>query len=172
VERFQEFLLKQNALALAVGVIIGAAIGKVVASLVADVLMPVIGLGMPGGDWRAAKIVLSESMGGGRKADRQRDQLRDVHRDDHRLRDRRVRRLSNDAALSETGAERSDQGVFVLSRDDSRRGDACRACTSALPGVAAGRGLCASVANLARPFGSRSSPLLQSFVPPVRGARL
>ncbi|MGZ6988566.1 MAG: MscL family protein, partial [Thermoanaerobaculia bacterium] len=38
---FKEFLLKQNALALAIGVIIGAAIGKVVSSIVADLLMPV-----------------------------------------------------------------------------------------------------------------------------------
>ena len=60
---FREFLIKQNALALAVGVIIGAAIGKVVASLVADMLMPVISLGMPGGDWRASKIILSQSVG-------------------------------------------------------------------------------------------------------------
>jgi large conductance mechanosensitive channel len=60
---FRDFLLKQNALALAVGVIIGAAIGKVVASLVADILMPLISLGLPAGDWRAAKIVLSETVG-------------------------------------------------------------------------------------------------------------
>lgn len=60
---FREFLVKQNALALAVGVIIGAAIGKVVTSLVADMLMPVISLGMPGGDWRASKTILSQSVG-------------------------------------------------------------------------------------------------------------
>lgn len=60
---FREFLIKQNALALAVGVIIGAAIGRVVQSIVADLLMPVVGLGMPGGDWRAAKIVLVETTG-------------------------------------------------------------------------------------------------------------
>jgi large conductance mechanosensitive channel len=60
---FRDFLLKQNALALAVGVIIGAAVGKVVASLVADVLMPLISLGLPAGEWRAAKIILSESVG-------------------------------------------------------------------------------------------------------------
>ncbi len=60
---FRDFLLKQNALALAVGVIVGAAVGKVVASLVADVLMPLISLGLPAGEWRAAKIVLSESVG-------------------------------------------------------------------------------------------------------------
>jgi large conductance mechanosensitive channel len=60
---FRDFLFKQNALALAIGVIIGAAIGRVVQSVVNDLLMPVIGLAMPGGDWRAARIVLSETVG-------------------------------------------------------------------------------------------------------------
>ena len=60
---FREFLVKQNALALAVGVIIGAAMGRVVTSLVADLLMPVISLGMPGGDWRSSRIVLSQATG-------------------------------------------------------------------------------------------------------------
>jgi large conductance mechanosensitive channel len=60
---FRDFLLKQNALALAVGVITGAALGRVVTSLVADLLMPVIGLATPSGDWRAAKIVLSHAVG-------------------------------------------------------------------------------------------------------------
>src|SRR5262245_15083372 len=60
---FGDFLLKQNALALAVGVIIGAAIGKVVTSLVSDIMMPIISLGMPQGEWRAAKVVLSQSVG-------------------------------------------------------------------------------------------------------------
>lgn len=58
---FREFMVKQNALALAVGVIIGAALGRVVTSLVSDLLMPVVSLGMPGGDWRAARIVLSQA---------------------------------------------------------------------------------------------------------------
>ena len=40
---FKEFLLKTNALALAIGVIIGGSIGKVVSSLVNDILMPPIG---------------------------------------------------------------------------------------------------------------------------------
>jgi len=60
---FREFLLKQNALALAVGVIIGAAAGRVVSSLVADMLMPLISLVMPHGDWKASKIVLSTAVG-------------------------------------------------------------------------------------------------------------
>jgi large conductance mechanosensitive channel len=57
--QFREFLLKQNAFALAVGVIIGAAIGRVVSGIVEDLLMPVIGLALPGGEWRSAQIVLS-----------------------------------------------------------------------------------------------------------------
>jgi len=56
---FREFLLKQNAFALAVGVIIGAAIGKVVSGIVEDLLMPVIGLVLPGGEWRNAQLTLS-----------------------------------------------------------------------------------------------------------------
>lgn len=60
---FRDFLLKQNALALAVGVITGAALGRVVTSLVSDLLMPVISVGMPGGDWRSWKYVLSQSVG-------------------------------------------------------------------------------------------------------------
>jgi large conductance mechanosensitive channel len=61
---FKRFLLKTNAFALAIGVIIGGAVGKVVESLVKDVLMPLIGLGLPGGDWRDAKIVLSKKLDG------------------------------------------------------------------------------------------------------------
>ena len=39
---FRAFLLKSNALALAIGVILGAALGTVVASLVNDIIMPVV----------------------------------------------------------------------------------------------------------------------------------
>lgn len=61
LQDFKAFLTKSNALALAVGVIIGAATGKVVTALVEDLLMPIIGLLLPAGDWRAAKIVLKTS---------------------------------------------------------------------------------------------------------------
>jgi len=59
IGEFKAFLTKTNALALAVGVIIGAAVGNIISALAADVLMPVIGLALPGGNWREAKIVLS-----------------------------------------------------------------------------------------------------------------
>ncbi len=61
---FQKFLLETNALALAVGVIIGGAVGKVVASLVEDLLMPVIGLAIPGGAWRELSVALSHKADG------------------------------------------------------------------------------------------------------------
>lgn len=58
---FTNFLLKTNALALAIGVIIGAATGKVVSAVVDDLLMPPIALVMPPGDWREAQIELSRA---------------------------------------------------------------------------------------------------------------
>ena len=62
LKEFKEFLLKQNALALAIGVIIGAAIGKVVSSIAEDMINPLVGLLLPGGDWRNAKIVLAHGV--------------------------------------------------------------------------------------------------------------
>jgi large conductance mechanosensitive channel len=64
LNEFREFLLRTNALALAVGVIIGGAVGKVVSSMVSDLLMPVIGLAIPGGEWRDLKLVLSTKADG------------------------------------------------------------------------------------------------------------
>lgn len=58
IKGFKDFLLKNSVLALAIGFIMGAATGKVVSSLVADIIMPVISLGLPGGEWRTAKWVL------------------------------------------------------------------------------------------------------------------
>jgi large conductance mechanosensitive channel len=58
VAGFKGFLLKTNALALAVGVIIGAAMGSVVTSLVNDVIMPPIGMLLGNVDFSQLKIVL------------------------------------------------------------------------------------------------------------------
>ena len=63
IKGFKEFLLKNNVLALAVAVIVGGAVGKVVSSLAADIIMPLISMVLPAGDWRAAKLVLSTTVG-------------------------------------------------------------------------------------------------------------
>lgn len=63
IKGFKEFLLKNNVLALAVAVIIGGAVGKVVSSLAADLIMPLISFVLPSGEWRTAKLVLSQSVG-------------------------------------------------------------------------------------------------------------
>jgi len=61
---FRAFLLKTNALALAIGVIIGAALGAVVTSLVNDIIMPPIGVALGGVDFKSLKIVLKAAVGG------------------------------------------------------------------------------------------------------------
>jgi large conductance mechanosensitive channel len=58
VSGFKSFLLKTNALALAVGVIIGVAMGNVVNSLVNDVIMPPVGMLMGNLDFSQMKVVL------------------------------------------------------------------------------------------------------------------
>ncbi|HVS39838.1 MAG TPA: large conductance mechanosensitive channel protein MscL [Gemmataceae bacterium] len=47
-DEFKKFAFKGNVVDLAIGVIIGAAFGAVVNSLVSDVIMPVVGLILPG----------------------------------------------------------------------------------------------------------------------------
>lgn len=64
VGEFKAFLLKTNALALAIGVIIGGALGTVVTSLVDDIIMPPIGMALGGVDFSQLKVVLKEAAGG------------------------------------------------------------------------------------------------------------
>ena len=47
-EEFKKFAFKGNVVDLAIGVIIGAAFGTIVKSLVEDIIMPLIGLILPG----------------------------------------------------------------------------------------------------------------------------
>jgi large conductance mechanosensitive channel len=58
VSGFKAFLLKTNAMALAVGVIIGVAMGNVVSSLVNDIIMPPIGMALGSLDFSQLKVVL------------------------------------------------------------------------------------------------------------------
>jgi large conductance mechanosensitive channel len=58
IGEFRAFLLKTNAMALAIAIIIGVALGNVVNSLVNDIIMPPVGLILGGVDFSQLKIVL------------------------------------------------------------------------------------------------------------------
>jgi len=58
IEDFKKFAFKGNVVDLAVGVVIGGAFGKIVSAVVADVVMPIVSLALPGGDWRMSGFVL------------------------------------------------------------------------------------------------------------------
>ena len=58
IKEFKDFIVKGNAIDLAVGIIIGAAFGAVVTSLVKDVIMPPIGAAMGGVDFADYKYTL------------------------------------------------------------------------------------------------------------------
>ena len=55
-QEFKAFLQKYNVMALAIAFILGAAIGKVVTALVTDLIMPIIGMAIPSGDWRQIAV--------------------------------------------------------------------------------------------------------------------
>ena len=51
-EEFMEFLNKYGVIGLAIAFIIGGAAGRLVSALVNDLLMPIIAVIVPGGEWR------------------------------------------------------------------------------------------------------------------------
>ena len=61
LEDFKKFAFKGNVVDLAVGVVIGAAFQKIVSGVVGNLIMPVVGLILPEGDWRQAGIVLRDN---------------------------------------------------------------------------------------------------------------
>jgi len=56
MNEFKDFLDKYKVLGLAVAFIIGAASTKLVTALVNDLVMPVVAVVIPGGDWRSAIV--------------------------------------------------------------------------------------------------------------------
>lgn len=56
VDEFMLFLNKHKVMGLAIAFIMGAAATKFVTAIVNDLVMPVIGVLVPGGDWRAATL--------------------------------------------------------------------------------------------------------------------
>jgi len=59
LSEFKAFLLKFNVMALAVAFIMGAAVAKLVSALVNDLIMPIIGMAVPSGDWRQIAIQIA-----------------------------------------------------------------------------------------------------------------
>jgi large conductance mechanosensitive channel len=57
--QFRKFLTETNALSLALGVVIGGAVGKLVAALTDGLIMPLLSLVLPGGNWREWRILLA-----------------------------------------------------------------------------------------------------------------
>jgi large conductance mechanosensitive channel len=62
LDEFRAFLLRTNALALAIGVIIGGALGTVVSSLVDDIIMPPVGKLLGRVDFSALAIDLGDGV--------------------------------------------------------------------------------------------------------------
>jgi len=60
---FMDFIGKAGVIGLAVGFIMGTYIGKVVSALVQDIIMPIPGALIPGGDWRKAVVSLPIGQG-------------------------------------------------------------------------------------------------------------
>lgn len=58
IDEFVEFLMKYQVIGLAVAFIIGAAATKMVTATVNDIIMPIIAVIIPGGDWRATVVEL------------------------------------------------------------------------------------------------------------------
>lgn len=56
LQDFKAFAAKGNVIDLAVGVVMGQAFGKIVSSMVQDLFMPIVGIVLPGGDWREFKV--------------------------------------------------------------------------------------------------------------------
>jgi large conductance mechanosensitive channel len=67
IGEFKEFIIKGNAIDLAVGIIIGAAFGAVVTSLVTDVIMPPIGAAMGGVDFSKLGFTVLSAVKAGEK---------------------------------------------------------------------------------------------------------
>ncbi|MDO9326547.1 MAG: large conductance mechanosensitive channel protein MscL [Methanoregula sp.] len=55
-KEFMDFLNKYSVIGLAVAVVIGTAATKLVNSTVADIIMPIIAVLVPGGNWREAVL--------------------------------------------------------------------------------------------------------------------
>ncbi len=58
IAEFKDFIGKAGVLGLAIGFIMGTVIGRVVTALVQDLIMPIPGAFIAGGDWRKAVVTI------------------------------------------------------------------------------------------------------------------
>ncbi|MCX8200176.1 MAG: MscL family protein [Candidatus Micrarchaeota archaeon] len=58
LQEFKEFLAEYKVIGLAVAFIMGAAVTTLVQSLVNNIIMPIVAVAIPGGDWTAATLAL------------------------------------------------------------------------------------------------------------------
>lgn len=58
IQEFREFLQEYKVMGLAVAFIMAAAATTLVQSLVNNIIMPIVGVFIPGGDWQAATFAL------------------------------------------------------------------------------------------------------------------
>ncbi len=56
IQEFNEFLTKYGVIGLAVAFVMGTAVTKLVTALVNDLIMPIIGALIPGGEWKSATL--------------------------------------------------------------------------------------------------------------------
>lgn len=61
-EEFKNFILKRNAIDMALGIVLGVSFGKVVSSLVNDIITPPIGFLLGGATFPNLKIILKEAV--------------------------------------------------------------------------------------------------------------
>ncbi|MFH1133946.1 MAG: MscL family protein [Nanoarchaeota archaeon] len=58
IKEFKAFLDEYKVMGLAVAFIIGAALTALVQALVKDIIMPIVTVFIPGGEWQTAKLML------------------------------------------------------------------------------------------------------------------
>lgn len=56
-DEFKAFILRGNVVDLAVGVVIGGAFGKIIGAFVDGLIMPIVGLVTPQGDWKTIEYM-------------------------------------------------------------------------------------------------------------------
>ena len=62
VKEFMDFLYEYKVIGLAIAFIMGMAANQVVKSLVDNIIMPIVGALIPGGEWQTAKLGLGPVM--------------------------------------------------------------------------------------------------------------